>query len=269
MRDTLWWQSCPRNSFNLLKSTAPFLFASSLTLKIHWFCVFLNNAKCWFYLSHNLAKISQHCHNSKGIWKFWHRRRSGNEHTMQRLGTARFVVIELPSDVKRSDKADEAEAHSQDNCGTDLQTRSIVCIESQHISITSESAATAAASWRGCSPLPQAWGWWCCCTSSRPQSSRPRSSSSRCTRATLGYRRRRLTLRSFRHPYLLSLLSLRTEADPLSSLLFSSQGNLPPPAPPSLASTNPNETPSNAILPFTHFLQSYNNNKNKLKSKLT
>jgi hypothetical protein len=65
---------------------------------------------------------------------------------MQRLGTARFVVIELPSDVKRSDKADEAEAHSQDNCGTDLQTRSIVCIESQHVPITSESAATAAAS---------------------------------------------------------------------------------------------------------------------------
>jgi hypothetical protein len=61
----------------------------------------------------------------------------------------------------------------------------------------------------------------------------------------------------------LSSLSLRTETDPLSSLR--SQGNLLP-APPSLTSTNSNETPSNALLPFTHFLQSYNNKK--LKSKL-
>jgi len=47
----------------------------------------------------------------------------------------------------------------------------------------------------------------------------------------------------------LSSLSLRTETDPLSSLLFSSQGNLPR-ALPSLSSPNPNETPSNATSPL-------------------
>ncbi len=62
-------------------------------------------------------------------------------------GTARLVMIELPNNMKRRDKADEAEAHNQDDSGRDLQTRCIVCIESQHIvSTSSESAAAASTS---------------------------------------------------------------------------------------------------------------------------
>ncbi len=56
--------------------------------------------------------------------------------------TTRLVVVELANDMKRRDKADEAEAHNQHNRGTDLQTRCIVCVEAQHVVAASSESTT-------------------------------------------------------------------------------------------------------------------------------
>jgi len=46
---------------------------------------------------------------------------------------ASFGAVEFAEDMERGDEADEAEAHHQNHRRRNLQPRSIVCVEPQHV----------------------------------------------------------------------------------------------------------------------------------------
>lgn len=58
--------------------------------------------------------------------------------------STRFVAVELAEDVESGDEADEAQAHDEDDGGSDLQARSVVGVEPQHVASVSGTATSAA-----------------------------------------------------------------------------------------------------------------------------
>lgn len=88
-------------------------------------------------------------HNPWNLNTDWHPTEPYHDAIMIRAMKSRsatsFVAINLAEDVESSDEADEAETHNEDDGRRDLESRSVVGVESQHIA--SAAAATVSAGW--------------------------------------------------------------------------------------------------------------------------
>lgn len=127
---------------------------------------------------------------------YWTQRLSQKQYD-QTLGLW-SVVVQLPDHMKTGHKANEAQAHNKHNSRSDFQTRGVIGIETQHITVPTPVWATSptATSWRG-PPPPQPRT-----SCSLRRSSRRARSGQRSTRSSAPSRRRsrrRLALRTLRH----------------------------------------------------------------------
>lgn len=136
------------------------------------------------------------CHQGRGeTWTFHQR----NENTLYEVdiglnSSGGSRAIELTKDVEAGDKADEDDAHDEDDGGRNLHARSIVGVEPQHVSAAAWSAAddSSRAGGRSGAEPATADARRCCCRAARSDDAGPGGGGGRGLglRSTSGHRLR-------------------------------------------------------------------------------